>query len=122
VAQLSTLGGITFMKIYRALGWIITVGWLALCVFLAAMLFLFAVEKKIVCLSITVAVLAIYILSGGPAVYLQRKKIISPRVIDVVYMPLQMLDFRFKPFHKYISWWHYTKIEREHIASKKLTK
>ena len=60
-----------------------------------------------------------YALSSGPAVYLQRQGIVSSTTVDVIYRPIQRFENRCAPLDSYLSWWFYSKAERERIAAKK---
>jgi hypothetical protein len=62
-------------------------------------------KKIIPWLIVSCALVVFYILSSGPAVYLQRKHIISPRVIVVVYFPLTFAEHHCAPFDAYLNWW-----------------
>jgi hypothetical protein len=61
--------------------------------------------------------LFIYILSSGPAIYLVRHQIISERVANSVYKPLDSLT-GWHPYIVYVQWWYYTKAERDKMYSK----
>ncbi|MGC3961552.1 MAG: hypothetical protein QM813_27600 [Verrucomicrobiota bacterium] len=66
--------------------------------------------------AITAIVLATYVVSAGPALWLMRRELVAEGVIQLVYKPLGLLD-EWRPFLLYQRWWYYTKEEREVILA-----
>jgi hypothetical protein len=65
--------------------------------------------------------LFVYILSSGPAIYLVRYQIVSEKVANSVYSPLDSLT-GWHPYTVYVQWWYYTKAERDQMEAARFGK
>lgn len=76
-----------------------------------------AIKKIEIVAGVAIVGAFVYILSSGPAIYLVRHKIISEKVANCVYRPLDSWT-GWHPYTVYVQWWYYTKAERDKMYSK----
>ena len=74
------------------------------------------IKKIEIVVAVTIIALIVYILSSGPAIYLVRHKVISEKVANFIYEPLDSLT-DWHPYQAYVQWWYHTKAEREQMKA-----